>query len=95
MVADGGDAEEDALARLEVHDRLASALFGEQVVGGDEEAAAGIAGDQVAGAVLPDEEGGNVFVLRHFGDEADGLAVAAAAREVAGAERVGAGRRWR
>ncbi len=89
VVAVGRDAEQRVLAGPEVQHLLAGALLGQQVGGGGDEAAAGVGGDEVARAVLPDEQRGTSSSLRHLGHEADRLAVAAAARQVAGAQRVG------
>ena len=61
----------------------------EQFGGRDDEAAAGVGGDQIPRALHRDEQGGDFVLVRQFRQQAHRLAVAAAARQVGGLQREG------
>ena len=76
-------------ARPDVQDVPAGAFLGREFGGVDDEAASGGGRHQVAAALVRHEEGGDVVLVGHLDQQAHRLAVAAAARQVGGLERVG------
>ena len=65
-------------------------FFRGEIFGGDDETAAAAAGDQVFGVFGKHEDVDDVVGVCHVQHHANGLTIAAAARQIAGAQRVAA-----